>query len=261
VRNPLNEELDVMRTSLLPGLLKNALNNYRYGNEIGRLFELGYVFGKSSEGYKQSSRLSLIAWGQKQSLWNQDSKRGVVYDLKAAIEAVLEKLNVTNYQWQPIKASPGLFHPAQTVVLFCEGRPAGIVGSLHPLILENEKVRTGVALAEIDFDKLMRGQPRLPKAQSLAKFPSVQRDLALVMPDAMAAGDVIREIKKSAGALLKGVEAFDVFTGGNLPAGHKSVAFRMTLQDSSATLTDAQIQGLQAQVLKTVSEKLKLQMR
>ncbi|MGE3386087.1 MAG: phenylalanine--tRNA ligase subunit beta, partial [Bdellovibrionales bacterium] len=134
-------------------------------------------------------------------------------------------------------------------------------GALHPALVESEKLRITLALAELDFDKLMRGQPRLPKAQSLANFPAVQRDLALVMPETTLAADVIREIKKAAGPLLKAVEVFDVFVGGNLPAGHKSVAFRMTLQDAAGTLTDAQIQGLQTQVLKSVSEKMKLQVR
>ncbi|MGE3386086.1 MAG: phenylalanine--tRNA ligase subunit beta, partial [Bdellovibrionales bacterium] len=168
LKNPLNEELDVMRVSLLPGLFKNALHNYRYGNEIGRLFELGYVFGKAEQGYRQTPRLSLVAWGQKQALWNQADKRSVVYDLKGALESVLEKLNITNYQWQTLKNVPSLFHPVQTVALFCEGRAVGIVGALHPALVESEKLRITLALAELDFDKLMRGQPRLPKAQSLA---------------------------------------------------------------------------------------------
>ncbi len=261
IKNPLNEELDVMRTSLLPGLFKNALHNYRYGNESGRLFEIGAVFQRTEAGYSQSNRISLALWGQSLGLWEKGDTRAVIFDLKATVEGLLEKLGITNYQWQTPKASPTLFHPAQVAILFCEGRLVGWLGSVHPERLEAEKVRSGVALAEFDFEKVMRGQPRLPKAQPLSKFPSVQRDFALVMPEALAAGDVIKEIKKTAGPLLRQVEVFDVFRGGNLPEGQKSVAFRLVLQDSNGTLTDAQIQGVQGQILKGVSEKLKLQVR
>lgn len=261
LKNPLNEELDVMRSSLLPWLFKNALQNYRYGNEAGRLFEVGAVFSKGQDGYSQSTRISFAAWGQHEGLWQKGIERPVVYDLKASLEGLLEKLGIGNYQWQSAKTIPALFHPAQAAALFCEGRLVGWIGSVHPERLETEKIRVGVAMTELDFEKLMRGQPRLPKSQPLSKFPAVQRDIALVMPESMLAGDVIREIKKTAGPLLREVSVFDVFMGGNLPAGQKSVAFRLLLQDANGTLTDAQIQGVQSQIIKGVSEKLKLQVR
>jgi phenylalanyl-tRNA synthetase beta chain len=107
----------------------------------------------------------------------------------------------------------------------------------------------------------MRGQPRLPKAQPLSKFPVVQRDLALVMPTTLAAGDVVKEIKKIGGPLLREVDIFDVFQGGNLPPGQKSVAFRLLLQDNQGTLTEAQIEGVQNQILSGISQKLNLHQR
>lgn len=261
LKNPLNEELDVMRSSLLPGLFKNVLHNYRYGNEHGRLFELGAVFARSSEGFSQSSRISFAGWGQAAGLWGTKGERPVVYDVKGALEGLLARLGIGNYQWQTPKQTPALFHPAQTAILFCEGRTLGWLGSVHPEKLEAEKVRVGVAMAELDFEKLMRGQPRLAKAQPLARFPTVQRDLAVVMPEALPAGDVVREIKKAGGALLKEVDVFDVFRGGSLPTGQKSVAFRLWLQDVNGTLTEPQLQGLQTQILSTLQQKLNLQVR
>lgn len=261
LKNPINEDLDVMRMSLLPGLFKNLLHNLRYGNEIGRLFEIGQAFVSKEGQYIESPRMSLVAWGQPEGLWRKEKARAVVYDLKGAVERVLERMMITSYQWQAEQATPPFFHPAQTAQLVVEGRPVGLIGSLHPALAEREKLRSSVAFAEIDFVKLMRGQPRQPQAESIAKFPSVERDLALVMPEALTSAEVIREIKKAAGPLLRGVEVFDVFRGGNLTEGQKSVAFRMRIQDDKGTLTDQQLTDLQKQVLATVSARLKLDIR
>jgi phenylalanyl-tRNA synthetase beta chain len=267
IRNPLNEEMDVMRTSLLLGLLKNVLRNYHHGREFGRLFEIGQVFEARQEKtqtgnqFTQSTRLGLVGWGQVQGIWNQDLARAVVYDLKTAVENLLAHLKITSFQWQTAKVAPELFHPVQAAILMCEGRAIGWLGSLHPAILENEKVRTSVALAEFDFEKLMRGQPRGMRFEKLSVHPSVSRDLALVMADDLPAADIVREIKKAGGPLLKSVEVFDVFKGESVGAGFKSVAFRLTLQSPDATLTEAQIQGLFADVVTKVSQKFTLKVR
>lgn len=268
LKNPLNEELDVMRLSLLPGLVKNLIDNSRYGHDLGRLFELGFVFTRKAQienetdnKFMQQSRLSFAFWGQKTSLWQKDEARPVVYDLKTAIEGMLQKLVVTSFQWQTPQKVPRLFHPTQTVALFCEGRAIGVVGTLHPSFAQENKLRPNVALAEIDFAKLMRGQPRVPKASTIGRFPTVQRDLALVLPQTLPVADVIKEMRKIGAPLLQEVEVFDVFTGGNLAAEQKSVAFRMFLKDATQTLTEAQVSDLHQKMISGLQQKLKIQIR
>lgn len=277
LRNPLNEELNVMRVSLLPGLYKNLLHNCRYGNEYGRLFEIGYVFGRSSSSgtssdsgvsknggagsgqdmaYEQRFRLALLGWGQSQGLWQKEVGRPVVYDLKASLENILEQLSIVSYQWKKLKDAPSFAHPGQCVGLFVEGRMVGLLTSLHPMLAQGEKIRHSVALAELDVEKLLRGQPRALKIQNFSKFPSVVRDIALVVPRGVEVAEVESQIRKTTGALLQKLEVFDVFRGGDLADNEASVAFRMTYQDRDGTLSETQLHELQEKLIQNISQKL-----
>lgn len=260
VKNPLSDELNVMRKTLLPGLFQNLLSNYRYGKEQGRLFELGSVFFEKDGEFVERSSLGLAAWGQMSGLWEKGGDRPVVYDVKSALENVCLKLRV-KWEWRTLKNPPEFFHPMQAAELFVEGRRLGAIGTLHPEFGAREKIRGDVALAEIDAESLMRGQPRGFRVEALSKFPIVERDLAFVLPSSTLAGDVTREIKKSLGKLLKDIRVVDVFTGGTLPADHRSVAFRMILQDADGTLSEERLSELQNQVIADVQKSLEVHVR
>lgn len=262
LKNPLSDELDVMRVSLIPGLLKNLLQNYRHGNGHGRLFELGFVFRRGPDGYQQEARLAAVAWGIPQGPWDKNAgDTRVFFDLKARLQGVLDKLLIQSLQWNTWASAPKLLHPAQSASLFVEGRNMGYLASLHPEWLVEHKVRVPVAVAEIDVRALGRGQPRTVKFKPVAKFPSVERDLAFVLPNSVRSQDVATEIKKAAGPLLQSIEVFDVFQGGNLPPDHVSVAYRMIFQDHEATLTEERLTALQAQIVSGVEKKLSVKVR
>lgn len=262
LKNPLSEDLDVMRVSLLPGLLKNMQHNYRHGNTRGLLFESGFVFRHGPEGFMQEPRLSLIAWGGEQTLWQKTAdEKFTFFDLKARVQGLLDKLLISQVQWKDWVQTPSIVHPVQAANLVVEGRSVGFVASVHPQWLMNEKIRVGVAIAEIDLNALGRGQPRSVKFKPVSKFPAVERDLAFVLPKEMRAGDVAAEIKKTAGALLQSIEVFDVFEGGNLPPGHVSVAYRMVYQDLEGTLNEERLTGLQTQIVSNVEKKLSVKVR
>lgn len=262
LKNPLSEDLDVMRLSLLPGLLRNCLHNVRHGQNMGRLFEIGYVFGRGPEGYVQDPRLSFVAWGEVAGLWDKSTGASrVFFDVKARLSAMFEKLLITGVQWRELAQAPKLLHPAQSATLFVEGRNVGFVASVHPQWVNTHKVRVPVVVAELDVKAFSRGQPRTVKFRSVSKFPAVERDLAFVVPKSLRAQDVAAEIKKAAGALLQSIDVFDVFEGGNLPADHQSVAYRMIFQDQEATLTDERLTALQAQIMSAVEKKLAVKVR
>ncbi len=183
IQNPLSEDLDVMRVSLMPGLLKNMIHNYRHGNVHGMLFELGYVFKHGPEGFVQEPRLSVICWGVAGGLFNKNAREDYAFfDAKSRVESILEKLLINNPQWNTWANPASLFHPVQAASLFAEGRVVGSLGSVHPQLLMNEKVRTGVAIGEFDLKALSRGQPRIVKFKPVSKFPAVERDLLLFCP-------------------------------------------------------------------------------
>ncbi len=134
LQNPLNEELDVMRVSLIPGLLKNVLHNYRHGNGHGRLFEVGFSFRKGPEGYLQEPRLAIAAWGVEQGLFQKDADpKRAFFEVKARLQALLQRLLIQQFQLNPWHANPpALLHPSQAATLFIEGRNAGFIGAIHP---------------------------------------------------------------------------------------------------------------------------------
>jgi phenylalanyl-tRNA synthetase beta chain len=275
--NPLNEELGVMRTSLIPGLMKNVLHNLRLaqntGGEWGQLFEIGFSHGKNSdetavEVYSQESRLGLARWGEPVGLWQKEGAGATcVFELKAHIENFLRSLGFSRISWSTVGRlskgleAPDFLHPGQCAALNVEGKAIGFIGALHPSLKENFKIRTDCALAEINLEKLMPALQRSPRFKALSNQPAVDRDIAFVMPKDLPVGEVESLIRKVAGEVLVDVFVFDVFSGESLPPGQRSVAFRLIFQDLQVTLSDTQVNQLRDKVVVEISQKYGLTQR
>lgn len=262
--NPLNEEMDVMRSSLSYGLFKNLNHNFHAGNMLGRLFEIGSTFAVKEDGsYAESSRLGLVLWGRGQNLWNKSLDYPIVFEIKAAVEVLLKSLNISSYTWVSAAATevPAFMHQGQFAQLLVEGKKVGFIGTLHPVLLDDNKIRVPAALAELDLDQLYKGQPRPYRIQSISNFPVVERDFAFVMPKSLKVGDVLKDIRKSAGSLLVNVDVFDLYEGDKMEAGKKSVALRLWLQDKNATLQEAQIAEVTNKVLESLKKNFDLSVR
>lgn len=264
LKNPLSEELNVMRGGLSFGLYRNMLNNYRHGNEVGRLFESGACFQTEGTSFLQGSRLALIAWGQDKNLWNRHLEAPLVFEVKAAIENLLRSFHITQWTWQVPQDRgevPAFLHRGQFAQLVVESRKLGCIGSLHPALLDEEKIRVPVALAEFDLERLLQGQPRSYHTESVSKMPLVQRDFAFIMPKSLKIGNVLQHLKKLLGTLLIHTDVFDVYEGENLETGMKSVAFRIHLQDRNGTLQDAALTEIQNKVIEGLKGEFHLSMR
>ncbi|KHD89976.1 MAG: phenylalanyl-tRNA synthetase subunit beta [Bdellovibrio sp. ArHS] len=265
IMNPLNEEMDVMRTSLSFGLFKNLNTNFHAGNMQGRLFEIGSSFFMKDDGtYGETSRLGLALWGRAANLWNKSLDYPVVFELKAAVEVLLKSLNISAYTWvTPTNKVevPAFLHQGQYAQLLVEGKKVGFIGTLHPVLLDDNKIRVPAVLAELDLDQLYKGQPRPYRIQSISKFPVVERDFAFVMPKTLKVGDVLKDIRKAAGSLLVNVDVFDLYEGEKMEPGQKSVAIRLWLQDKNATLQEAQIAETTNKVLESLKKNFDLSVR
>lgn len=264
LKNPLSDDLDVMRSTLSEGLYRNAVTNVKYGSDEGALYEVGVTFHAQETGFKENGRLAMIAWGRPRGLFTKTRAYPVVYDLKASIEALLETFRISAYTWvTPADKGevPGFCHRGQYVQLLVEGRKVGFLGTVHPVLLEEEKIRVPVALAEFDLESLLKGQPRPYRAEALSKFPAVERDFSFVMPKSLKVADVIKEIRKAAGSLLVDVDVFDLYEGDKLEAGKKSVSFRLIYHDKNATLQDSVILDLQNKVQEAVAKAFGIAVR
>lgn len=262
--NPLNEEMDVMRSTLSLGLFKNLNYNFHAGNMTGRLFEIGNTFAVKEDGsYGENNRLGMALWGRSQNLWNKSLDYPVVFELKAAVEVLLKTLNISAFTWVTVKSDevPEFLHQGQFAQLLVEGKKVGFIGTLHPTLLDENKIRVPAALAELDLDQLYKGQPRPYRIQSISKFPVVERDFAFVMPKSLKVSDVLKDIRKAAGALLANVDVFDLYEGEKMEAGKKSVAIRLWLQDKNATLQEVQIAEATNKVLESLKKNFDLSVR
>jgi phenylalanyl-tRNA synthetase beta chain len=262
--NPISEELAVMRESLLPSLLKNLVYNDRRGNSVGKLFELSSTHQKTEEGFSEEKRLALVFWGQQEGLWKAKNKNEVVFELKSTMEALLRSIGGRNWRWDQLKMedSPPGFHPSQSVGLFYEGQVIGVLGTMHPSIKDQYKLRQEVAWAEFNFEALSKRQPRSPKFKALAKYPAVERDIALVAPENVQASLMSSEIKKSAGPLLVHHEIFDIYQDKALKeAGQRSIAFRLRFQSAEETLKDKKVNEIRDKVVNSLCQKLGLEIR
>jgi phenylalanyl-tRNA synthetase beta chain len=262
--NPLNEQIDVMRATLTMGLLDNLQHNFHHGVENGRLFEFGSVFDSGNSGFQERQRWAGMAWGWTTNLWTKSVETPVVMDLKRVVEEVLTNLGFRGWQW--LKASevggvPHFLHPGQAVILQLEGKKIGFLGTLHPSVREEMKVRVDAAAFEFEAEGLLKGIGRTSNVKAISKFQAIDRDLALVMPKNLGAGVVQQEILKTGGANLQSVGVFDVYEGDKLPEGQKSVAYRLRYQNLESTLTDAQVQESVDAILGNVKKRWEIHVR
>lgn len=256
--NPLNEDLDVMRRSHLVALLKNLLTNYRSGLSYGRLYELGSVFHKKD--FKESLHLSLLGWGQIENLWQKENKRAVVYDIKSSVEKLLTSLGHESYEWQSLNTVPSILHPGQCAALKLQGKFIGLIASLHPKWVQENKIREDVAFAQINLDLIQQSFPKAVNYKKISKQPYVDRDLAFILKQDQDISGVLKGIKKALKPDLKSIDVFDLYQGDKLAEGEKSVALKMRFQTADKTYTDEQLQDLMQKAIKS-AEKLGAKLR
>ncbi len=268
--NPLSQDMSVMRMSILPGLLQAVQMNLRHQCERIRLFETGLCFDAES----QTPKLAIAITGSvNPEQWDEKQKFADFYDLKADVDALLQLANIKNYRWD-FENPPGSLreptpffkggdrlplHPGRSCALVRDKKIIGWLGEVHPDILNQLDIRQSVIVCELDLAQIK--QSIVPRYTSFSKFPSVRRDLALVLNDAICAASVCRIITEQAGEKLKNIQIFDVYRGKGIEAGKKSIALGLTFQDPSRTLRDEEINEIIHGVVETLAKELEATLR
>jgi phenylalanyl-tRNA synthetase beta chain len=278
--NPLNEEVNVMRTSLVPGLIKNVVHNSRHGNSAGRLFEVGAAHFSNGEAgerdYPQESRLAFAFWGKAESLWSKASDvEPTVFALKGAVENLLHSLGCRSWKWVNLKTAevPEFLHPGQSAALQigdesggkAGSKFVGFIGTLHPSLADEYKVRENCAIGELNLEKLSAlSQTASVQYASVSKMPTSERDLAFVMPRDLPVGEVETEIRRFVAELtpaLRDVTIFDVFSGPGMATGQRSVAFRLKFQAQDTTLEDQVVADVCTKLVAQLNQKYSIALR
>lgn len=259
--NPLNEELNVMRSSLLFGLFQNMLHNYRHGQGQGGLFELGSTFCLKGGALHEVTRAAAIAWGYPSDLWGKQNQENPVYRLKGVLEVLAQKHRWSSFIIKNGEVAPDFIHRGQWAQISFENEALGLLGVLHPQLLEENKVRVPVAVFEFEIDRLIEKSGGALKAQTPSKFPLVERDLAFVMPTDLPVGDVMKTIRQKSGPLLQDLKVIDVFQGASLDKGQRSVTLRLVLQDREKTLQEDQVNALQQKIIDELKTRHSIALR
>ncbi len=257
--NPISPELSQMRMSLWPGLLASMLYNLNRQQETIALFECGRIFDLSSGQLQERPMVAGLLTGLKNTLnWGQTSRPFDFYDLKGDLESLFKALSVKPVQFTP--KSHTALHPGQTAALVLNEKQIGWCGVLHPQFVQALDVTHDVILFECNLDAFTYAQPS--RYQPISKYPKIRRDLAFIVDETVSFADIEREIHDIANLdMLKAIHVFDVYIGGAIPQGKKSLAIALIIQREDKTLNDEEIQSCIRAIINTLEQKLPMTLR
>jgi phenylalanyl-tRNA synthetase beta chain len=258
LKNPISSEMAVMRTTLWCGLLKAALYNTNRQQARVRLFESGLRFVKQHDETHQQKMLAGLVLGTAYSeQWTEKSRKVDFYDAKADIQAMFALAGCeVNFH----SATHVSLHPGQTAqIVTPNGQTIGWLGMLHPNLEKKLGFDTQVFLFELDQNLMLN--KRISVFKSLSKYPSVRRDLALIVDEAITASEIIYCVKKSTGTVLQDVIIFDVYRGKGIEEGKKSMALSLVIQDDTQTLTDSEIDAIVSRLLLLLANEKNAKLR
>ena len=261
--NPLSSDMDVLRPSLLPGLLHSLRHNVTRKNYDVALFEIGRVFLKNNNATKEERRVAIAITGQRaQNFWS-GAERDAKFDLtdaKGIVEELLEQFGVRGVVVARREAATDLFLESATITL--GGKlPLGELGLVSPVLAKKYDLRDAVLLSELNLDQLLARRNAGKSFKALPQFPSSRRDVAMLVPETVTHDAVLQTVKQAKAPNLEAVELFDVFRGKNVPEGQKSLAYAFTYRGADKTLTDADVNAAHAKVVDALKAQLNAELR
>ena len=250
--NPLGEENSVMRTILLANVMEVlSLNNNRNIEKIG-IFEIGNVFGKSKDSYEKQGAspalekisLALASYGKEENF----------YTIKGILTGLFAKLGIKDADFAR-ETNNATYHPGRCAKIFIKGKEAGTIGEFHPKVLEAFDIEQRVFGGEIDFDLVIDNADTMRYFSQLAKYPAIERDIALLVEEDTQVRDLLKTIEETGTKILEKVELFDVYRGQQVGEKKKSCAFNLIYRDKAKTLTEEEVERVHENVLRVLEEK------
>ena len=256
LKNPISADLAVMRTSLIPGLLKAIAHNASRQQSRVKLFETGLKF-MPGEGTEQIPMLAIAVSGLRDlEGWSTDKTAADFFDVKGTVEGLLA--NLGDRLTFEASVFPGL-HDGQSAAILVDGKCVGRIGAVHPSVRKVMGIPANTVVAEVLQSVV--NEVAMPAYDDISKYPETRRDLALVADKSIASADVLSTIRNAAGTLLTKLDLFDVYEGAGLAEGKKSLAIGLTFQDQSRTLDESEVSSAVDQVLDSLKEKLGIELR
>ena len=246
IRNPLGEDTSVMRSTLVPGMLKTLALNMNHGNETARLYEAAAVFDPlhpTAEGLPtETQTLCLGVYGKEEDF----------YTLRGAVEQLLRHRGIA---FDIVPGGESYHHPGRCARLMQGETVLCTLGEVHPAVRENFDMPARALVAEINLETIAALSQPMGAVKPMPRYPAVSRDLSLVMTESTSVGPLMADMAKAAGAILEDVKLFDVYRSAALGADMKSVAFAFVFRGADRTLTEQEITAAMDKILKVAAEK------
>jgi phenylalanyl-tRNA synthetase beta chain len=263
IRNPLREEESFMRTTLIPSLIRNLLHNLAHGNRDLRLFEMAKVFISTASNPLPDERehFAVLYYKEKvKSLYKENVSD--FYIVKGVVEAILNDLRIYNYSFA--RSKEPFLHPGQSADIFLGGSKAGYIGALSPEMIDSLQIKAqkpSVIVVEMDINRLISYIVQDIKYKPLPKYPYVERDTAIVVDSSLEASRITGYLKSYSSDLIEDIAIFDVYQGGNIAEGKKSITFNVRYRSSDRTLTDEEVDVLHKSLVDYILDKTNGQSR
>lgn len=264
IRNPLGAEHSVMRTTSLGSMISVLSKNINYKNEEVRLFEFAKVYNPPAECINPVDQLS-----EKED-YSMPKEREILtcgmygncdfYDLKGYIENLLDGLGIKDYSFKPYDTHPS-FHPGKTAVLFIGVENVGILGAVHPVVLRNYGIKKECFVSCLEFEALVKYANLNRVYDPLPRYPSVRRDVAVVVDENITAGEVYSTICSVKSNIIKDVILFDVYHGEQIEKGTKSLAYSIVFNSVDKTLTDDEVNVIFDKIVSKLKTELQASFR
>jgi phenylalanyl-tRNA synthetase beta chain len=255
LKNPLSSQMNVMRSTLLGGLLSNLQFNLNRKQSRVRLFEIGRCFLKEGNIYAQPEKFAGLCYGDVYpEQWGMPARVADFYDVKADVEALFWPSRV-RFEPQTYLA----LHPGKAARIHTSNGRAGFIGELHPRVRKELGLARSPVLFEIDLHALV--PDTLPKFAEISKYPAIRRDIALVVPEKISAQAMLDRMTSEQLSTVSEIHLFDVYQGEGMDDGKKSLAFRVLLKDTQKTLTDAEADLAVAKLTKILEDEFGARLR
>jgi phenylalanyl-tRNA synthetase beta chain len=264
IANPISVEMAALRTSLVPSMLRIVRNNIFQGTKDLRFLEIGKVYGHSRSAGKgefyEKRRILLAASGlSKVGVWDEAPRDVDLFDVRGDLNAFFEKIFLDKFNFIPYPTTKALTQKGLLIEI--NGVEAGYLGLISKELLRKFEIEQEVVAVELDLDLLLNALTEQRKFRALSRFPSVLRDIALIVDAHIPVGEVEAVIRGSGEPYLKQAQLFDIYSGDQVGAGRKSVAFALEFFSADHTLTQEEVNGVMKNILSRAKSSLRAELR
>lgn len=256
IRNPYHYDFRWLRHHMLPSLLPVIQRNFDHGAEGVSVFEIAHLY-RAAKGKKPEEEKTVacaLAGMFRKKNWLDSERKANFFDLKGTVEAYLAHLGIREAEFDAA-CTDSCLAPGKRENIVVRGETVGSLGEIAPELYDIWKIESEVFFAQLSLEKLARYFEARVSLRPIPRFPAVNRDLAVVVPESVKSGEIAGQIRELDPELIKAVTVFDIFRGGRIPAGHKSLAFRVTYQSAERTLVSEEIQKRHAEIADEIVRK------